>query len=458
MNYYIGLLLGLCVAVGSQQVWAQMLPAKPQTTKSESDLEEAFNEKNADIDTIMPRPSGFDGLLDKAAEPRPESDNGISTPPQFSEMLDFLMHSWAVKRSRPADCFPDESMLPLLPDSVYKERLTKLPCVMEMPYNSSVQSFINMYTVQKRRQVEYMLGIGRYYFPFFEQALAANSMPLELKYLPVIESALNPNAYSRVGAAGLWQFMIGTGRVYGLEINSLVDERLDPGKATEAAIQYLKELYSIYGDWHLVIAAYNCGPGNVRKAISRSGGKRDYWAIYPHLPRETRGYVPIFIAATYTMEYAREHKLCPSSVESPVLTDTIHVGETIHFEQIAGVIGISVEELRFLNPQYRKNIVPGQYKPYPIRLPHHYLNPFIKRYKEIVEHRADELINNRRSEIEVSRSSYSGSGRVVYHSVRQGQTLGQIARRYGVSVNKLRQWNHLRGNTIRVGQRLKIMK
>ncbi len=469
MNHNIKVLIGAFILVNSFSLLAQKKEVKPTNQSSEqtktnkdqeSVLDEAFNEQNADVDTIIAIPSEFDNLLEKSDKKGENSADEASIPSQFSDMLDFLLHSWAVEKAKTPDCRSNGYEPIQLPDSIYKNRLAKLPCIMEMPYNSTVQSFINFYTIQKRQQVEHMLGIGKFYFPLFEQALAANDMPLELKYLPVIESALNPNAYSRMGAAGLWQFMIGTGRIYGLEINSLVDERLDPIKSTNAAIRYLKELYSIYGDWHLVIAAYNCGPGNVRKAISRSGGKRDYWAIYPFLPRETRGYVPIFIAATYTMEYAKEHNLCPSSVQFPVLTDTIQIRESVHFEQISAVTGIPVEELRYLNPQYRKNIIPGQYKPYDLRLPNHYLNPFIEKYDEIVQHRADELINNRRSEIEVAKASSatSGSGKVTYHTVRKGQTLGHIAQRYGVSVNKLRQWNGIKGNIIRPGQRIKIMK
>ena len=209
-----------------------------------------------------------------------DPDSTILIPTEFDNTLDNLLHTWMVERSDSSDC-SSEDVLPNVPDSIYKLRLSKMPCLMEMPFNNSVRSFIELYTVRKRRQVEYMMGMSDYYFPIFEQVLGANNLPLELKYLPIIESALNTTIVSHMGAAGLWQFMIGTGRMYGLEINSLVDERLDPVKATYAAARFLKDLYSIYGDWNLVIAAYNCGPGNVNKAIRRAGGKRDYWAIYP---------------------------------------------------------------------------------------------------------------------------------------------------------------------------------
>jgi membrane-bound lytic murein transglycosylase D len=316
--------------------------------------------------------------------------------------------------------------------------------------------------VRKRRQVEYMLGMSNYYFPIFEQVLGENNLPYELKYLSIIESALNTTIVSRMGAAGLWQLMIGTGRMYGLEINSLVDERLSPVKASNAAAHFLKDLYSIYGDWNLVIASYNCGPGNVNKAIRRAGGKRDYWAIYPFLPRETRGYVPIFIAANYSLIYASEHNLCPAIVNMPALTDTVMVHQRIHLEQIATILNLPIEEVRLLNPQYRKDIIPGDIKPYALCLPLNYANTFIDKFNEVVSYKADELINNRRSEIEILQASSAitpgGYGKVIYYKVKKGQTIGEIANRNGVSVAKLKKWNNIHGSTIRIGQRLKIIK
>jgi membrane-bound lytic murein transglycosylase D len=384
----------------------------------------------------------------------------VIIPDDFDSSLDYLLRNWLIQRSDSPDCqskdTPDS-----ISDATYRLRLSKMPCLMEMPFNNTVRSFIELYTVRKRRQVEYMLGMSDYYFPIFEQVLGANNLPLELKYLPIIESALNTTIVSRMGAAGLWQFMIPTGRMYGLEVNSLVDERLDPVKATYAAAKYLKDLFSIYGDWHLVIAAYNCGPGNVNKAIRRAGGKRDYWAIYPFLPAETRGYVPIFIAANYSMYYATEHNICKATVKMPVITDTIMVHERIHLEQIASVLNLPIEQVRLLNPQYRKDIIPGNIKPYSLCLPLNYANDFIDNYDNIIAYKADSLINNRRAEIEilqrpqVTPASY---GRVTYHKVKSGQTLSHIADKYGVSVSKIKKWNNLRNSMIRPGQRLKIIK
>lgn len=389
-----------------------------------------------------------------------EPDSTISNPTDFDDSLDKLLRNWVLQRTISSDC--DSEIVPLnITDSIYKLRLSQMPCLMEMPFNNNVRSFIELYTVRKRKQLEYMLGMSDYYFPIFERTLGANNLPLELKYLPIIESALNATIISRMGAAGLWQFMIATGRMYGLEINSLVDERLDPYKSTQAAAKFLKDLYSIYGDWHLVIAAYNCGPGNVNKAIRRSGGKRDYWAIYPYLPSETRGYVPIFIAANYAMTYAASHNICKAKVSMPVITDTIMVNERIHLEQISEVLDLPIEQVRLLNPQYKKDIIPGNIKPYSLCLPLSYANSFIDNYNEIVSFKSDSLINNRRSEIEIiqhTAASPGNYGKVTYHKVLRGQTLGQIAARHGVSLAKLKKWNNLHSSKIQVGQRLKIIK
>lgn len=389
------------------------------------------------------------------------SDSSLNVPAEFDNTLDYMLQSWVIQRANSSNCRSSNDIVSVS-DSVYKLRLSKMPYLMEMPFNTAVRSFIDLYTVRKRRQVEYMLGMSNYYFPIFEQVLGANNLPLELKYLSIIESALNTTIVSRMGAAGLWQLMIGTGRMYGLEINSLVDERLSPIKATNAAAHFLKDLYSIYGDWNLVIASYNCGPGNVNKAIRRSGGKRDYWAIYPFLPKETRGYVPIFIAANYSLHYASEHNLCPAVVNMPSLTDTVMIHQRIHLEQVASVLNLPIEEVRLLNPQYRKDIIPGNIKPYALCLPLNYANTFIDKINEVISYKADELINNRRSEIEILQAATTitpgGSGRVIYHKVKSGQSLGVIAAKYGISVSKLKKWNGIRGSNIRPGLRLKIIK
>lgn len=384
-------------------------------------------------------------------------DTAIVVPVEFDADLDEIVHNWYLTNAQLGDCRKDTGLV-LGNKELYIERLQKLPYVMEMPYNDIVKKFIEMY-LQKPDKVEYMLGLGQtYYFPMFEEALERYGVPLELKYLPVIESALNARATSRAGAAGLWQFMVPTGRLYGLEVNSLVDERRDPLKASDAAARYLRDLYNIYQDWHLVIAAYNCGPGNVAKATRYAGGgKKDYWQIYPYLPSETRSYVPIFIAANYVMNYYREHNMCPMQPTVTVATDTIMVDKRINLQQVSELLNISLDELRFLNPQYRQDIVPGNIKPYPLVLPFNQLSAYIDNRDTIPLHRAAELVANR-AEVQPAQYNPSSDGRVTYYKVRSGDTLGGIAARYHCTVNQIKRWNGLRGSMIRIGQRLKIYR
>lgn len=282
-------------------------------------------------------------------------DSSIVYPESFETDTQELMKNWYLQNYTVLDdSGADLTDVPTT-DEDYISRLKALPTVIEMPYNSIVRSYIDMYTQRRRQLVEEMLGLGLYYTPIFEQALEKEGVPLELKYLPVIESALNPDAVSRVGATGLWQFMLGTAKGLGLEVNSLVDERRDPIRSSEMAAKYLKQLYGIYGDWSLAIASYNCGPGNVNKALRRAGGgKKDFWDIYFFLPAETRGYVPAFIAANYVMTYYNDHDLGKSLAKRPIITDTVHVDKRVHFDQISAVLNIPVEELRVLNPNIGK--------------------------------------------------------------------------------------------------------
>jgi membrane-bound lytic murein transglycosylase D len=271
-----------------------------------------------------------------------------------------------------------DTVFPQFHDSVYIDRLERLPVQVDLAYNKMVRNYIRVYTGKRRELVQVVLGLSEYYFPIFDEIFDYHSIPLELKYCSIIESALNPRAVSRARATGIWQFMYGTGRMYGLTINSLVDERRDPIKSTHAAARFMKDLYRIYGDWTLVIAAYNCGPGNVNKAIRRSGGKRNFWDIYYYLPRETRGHVPAFIAATYTMNYHQEHLLYPRPIELPIPADTIMVNDNLHLEQVAAVLGIPIEMLRDINPQYKYDIIPGKEKSYALKIPVKYSMQFLE--------------------------------------------------------------------------------
>ncbi len=357
----------------------------------------------------------------------------------------------------------DSNYIPEFSDSVYIERLAKLPLVMDMSYNKIVRNYIHMYTHKRRDLVENMMGLSDYYFPIFEEILDAQGMPLELKYLPVIESALNPNAVSRVGATGLWQFMYYTGKVYKLEINSFVDERRDPIASSYAAAAFLSDLYAMYHDWILVIAAYNCGPGNVNKAIRRSGGKRNYWDIYYYLPRETRGYVPAFIAATYVMNYADEHNLRAKNAALPVLCDTLVLNEKVHFEQISHFTDLEVSELQRLNPQYRRDIIPAQAKAYTLRLPFDKTLQFIDHQDSILNYKDAVYFNPETLAKAPSYTPYTPAAPDKNHVkltyvVKSGDNLGYIASWYKVSTSNLRYWNGIRGNTIRGGQKLTIYK
>lgn len=384
----------------------------------------------------------------------------MEMPESMTAHVDSMLKQWYARQylSFPTtDCqFDEVNNLPVS-DSVYAERLVRIPSLMELPFNDVVKKYIDQYTVKMRGTVAYMLGAMNFYMPIFEEALDLYDLPNELKYLPIIESALNPQAVSRAGAAGLWQFMLKTGKLYGLKSNSLVDERRDPIKSTFAAARYLKDLYAIYGDWSLVIAAYNCGPGNVNKAIHRADGSHDYWEIYPYLPRETRGYVPAFIAANYIMNYYCLHNICPMQAQLPLDTDTLHISQDLHFQQVVDLCNVNMEEMRALNPQYKKDIVPGASMSCILRLPVDAVASFIDQGDSIYEHRADELFKKRRyvttKEGKKRRVSIDGG---TFHTIRRGETLSTIARKYGISVRTLRELNGLKGNNITAGKKLRV--
>lgn len=397
----------------------------------------------------------------------------IDLPEGMTLDIDTLLKEWnARKYLYPDTTCENPDFNPTFAPEVYKDRLRRIPAVVEMPYNDIVQGFIDQYSGRLRRSVSYMLGACNLYVPIFEEALDYYGVPLELKYLPVIESALSPTAVSRAGAVGLWQFMLPTAKRYGLEVNSLVDERCDPLKSSYAAAHYLSDLYKIYGDWNLVIAAYNCGPNNINKAIHRAKGERDYWAIYPYLPRETRGYVPAFIAANYIMNYYCEHNICPMKTDYPLTSDTLMLSRDVRFEQVAELCRIGMDDLRALNPQYRTSLVPGSVKPSALRLPSETLTAFIDLGDSVYQHRADELFT-RRAELEVrepepetvvrksssrsrSKSRRSKAARPRTVKVRQGDTLIDIAKRNGTTVQKLRKLNNIKGSSIRAGKSIRV--
>ena len=340
---------------------------------------------------------------------------------------------------------------PNLSDSVYISRLQRIPAIIEMPYNDIVRKFIDMYAVRLREKVSFMLSANNFYMPIFEEALDLYNLPLELRYLPVIESALNPMATSRQGAVGLWQFMLRTGKAYGLEVNTLVDERRDPLKSTRAAARYLKDLFDIYHDWNLVLAAYNCGPGTINKAIRRAGGATDFWSIYNFLPKETRGYVPAFIAANYIMTYYCEHDISPMAMQMPEGSDTIHITKSLNLNQVAEVCKINIDQLRALNPEFRKDIIPESEIAYALRLPNNKMSCFLENEDSIYSYKP-QVYQNRRKTVEVN----TPKSAVRYHKIRNGETLGGIAAKYHVSVKQLRRLNGIKGSNIRAGKSIRI--
>lgn len=448
-KHFLFILCALCTRAYARET-ESALESTPQIVDSVETLRVDTLEMDS-IEQIIE--SMADTLVLEPIFPQHWSDSTLSD-------IDFRMMEWAMGWLDTTGCVAYKDTI-VLPDSVYKARLQALPCVVELPYNQIVKRFILRYVQRGQKQVARMKRMSEYYFPIFEEALDRYGLPYELELMPVIESALNPQAHSHMGAAGLWQFMPATGKRYGLEINSLVDERMDPIKSTEAACRFLKAMYDIFQDWNLVIAAYNCGSGNVSKAIHRAGGKRDFWSIYPYLPRETRSYLPIFIAANYAMNYSDEHGICPAPLEKIMLTDTILTNRRLHLEQVSTKLEIPLDELRRLNPQYTRDILPGG-TTYALCLPSEKAGLFIEQQDSIYAHKADQLINNRRAEIDMAKvTDISGAYRVngvTYYTIKNGNTLGGIAKKFRCSVKQLKAWNGLKNDNIRAGRKLKIYK
>ena len=410
--------------------------------------------------------------------------------------VDTQVDGWYMKKYMRVDSTLYTNEIPVFPREVYLDRLRRLPNLIEMPYNEVVQDYIDQYTGRLRRSVSFMLGVQNFYVPIFEEALEAEGVPLELKYLPVVESAFDPMATSRVGAAGLWQFMVPTAKHYGLTVNSLLDERRDPIKSSQAAARYLKDLYKSFGDWTLAIAAYNCGRNNVLKAIKRAGGARDYWAIYPYLPRETRGYVPAFIAANYVMNYYCDHKIPPMKTIAPAETDTVTVSRNLYLAQVAAACNLDVETVQAMNPQYRAGVVPGNSQPCALRLPVQSIDRFLQLGDSIYNVAPAAEVAERREEVEPAELTAQPNNTTTRQSrrqalaeerrerrerraaaaaerkkrkskraraeqpsevdIRQGDTLSEIARRNNTTVEKLQKINNLDGSAIRAGKKLRV--
>ncbi|MDR2690901.1 MAG: transglycosylase SLT domain-containing protein [Dysgonamonadaceae bacterium] len=408
--------------------------------------------------------------LSVQAQDNPEMEAAaFSVPEEWDANWDKLVNSWFVKHYTAKINHEGYQNHKLADDATYSKRLSKLPNVIELPYNNIVRKSIEQY-INRRPFVEYLLAIEPVYFPMIEEILDKYGLPLELKYLTIVESALNPTARSRRGASGLWQFMMATGKSYGLEINSLIDERLDPVKSTVAACRYLKDLYDIYGEWSLVIAAYNCGAGNVNKAIRRANGKTDFWKIYGFLPRETRAYVPLFIAANYMMNYYAYHQLYPAQMETPSATDTVMINQRMHFDQISTILNIDKEELRALNPQYKKDVIPGNGKPYVLKLPSQMACAFAEKENDIANYNIEGLftghitVENVKQQMMKGKTSMKNekqiaSNETVQYKVLAGESYYTIAKKFpGYDPTDLMRLNNTRSSALRKGQYIRVPK
>ena len=463
---FLTILLTLCVNIIPlpAQIFKSKAAKENEELKAKIDslisalnsLSENYNLVVAELDSLTNAPTEEDleaSVLDT-------SENGFLTLSDTTCSLDSMLTIWYLQKNL---SFDPQSLISLdsvkltsnIPDSVYIKRLKDLNSFIPLPYNDIVKNHIIRYTQQIPQTTSKIIGLSFYYMPLFEEVFDKYGLPQELKAMAVIESALNPVAVSRAGAKGMWQFMYTAAKQYGLQITSFVDERLDPLTSAEAAAKYLKDSYRVFGDWWLAIASYNCGPGNVNKAIRRSGGSRDFWTIYPYLPRETRGYVPAFIAALYTLKYYPEHNIVPTVANMPAHIDTFHVNKMLHFEQIAHFTGAPLADIKNLNPQYIHSIIPGNEKSYTLRLPYNYTNVFIDNESQMHTYRDSVYFNP--VTIKKIKDGGEGGNRIV-HRVKKGETLGHIALKYRTSVANIKKWNKLRNNTIRIGQRLYIYK
>ena len=435
---------------------AQAQTSRRRTLKENEKLRTMVDSLRRELDSCRVQLSRFDSLASEMMEVY-EDEDVVVAEEQRELSTDSLLSIWYLQRRM--NSLPDTASYDLdsvhltskVPDSVLVSRLTKMNSYITLPFNETVKNYMVLYAEKMPAKMSTILSLSTYYFPIFEEVFAKYNLPLELKYMAVVESALNPTAYSRAGARGPWQFIYSTARNYGLKINSFVDERMDVEKATDAAARYLSDAYRIFGDWALAISSYNCGAGNVNKAIKRSGGKKDFWSIYPYLPRETRGYMPAFVGAMYAMTYYRECGLVPQECSLPVACDTFLVHRNLHFKQINEVVGVPMQTLKDLNPEYMNSIVPGNEGECILRLPYSYSGEFIEHQDTLYTHRSSELLSDK-----VMKEVKDGTSNRIVYRVKNGDYLGKIAKNYRVSVNQIKKWNGLRSDNLRIGQILYI--
>lgn len=397
-------------------------------------------------------------MLDIYTENEDKSAAGLNPEDYTVEVSDSLLNIWyshkIVAESNEEYDMDSVKFESNVPDSVYLQRIKKMNSFISLPYNDIVKNYIILYSEKMPEKMANIMGLCQYYMPAFDEIFNRYDLPEELKAMAVIESAMNPLAVSKAGAKGMWQFMYSTAKMYGLHIDSFVDERMDPFKSAEAAAQYLQDSYEIFGDWNLAIASYNCGAGNVNKAIRRSGGKRAFWDIWPYLPKETRGYVPAFVGALYAMSFHKEHGIKPEAIEMPAHVDTFKINKMLHFRQVSDLIGVPLDELKNLNPQYRHDIIPGDSKEYILRLPYNYTNTFIEYEDSVYTHKAEEYLNP----TTIKKIKDDGDGERIVYRVKSGDYLGRIASRHRCSVSQIKRWNNLKSDNLRVGQRLVIYR
>ena len=449
------IMLSACLCAGAQGIFSN----------EKNRLKQENTELKKTIDSLKQVIEGLEKNLEEISNTVPQEPEAedpfesllkVSREDYSLEVSDSLLREWYMDNGN--DFKYDEYNLDSvklasdIPDEVYIERLRAMNSFIPLPYNDIVRNYIVLYTSKRKTMMSRVLGQCSFYMPIFEETFNRYKLPEELKALAIIESAFNPTAESRAGARGMWQFMYTAGKRYGLRINSFVDERFNFLKETEAAAQYLRDHYAIFGDWSLTIASYNCGAGNVMKAMRRSGGKKDFWDIYPYLPRETRGYVPAFVAALYTLKYYNEHGIVPAEIKMPAAIDTVNVKKMMHFKQASEVAGIPMDVLKNLNPEYVHDIVPGE--GYSIKLPAEYIFPFIDHEDSLYRYQADSLF----SPTNLKKVQDGQDGERIVYVVKSGDSLGKIASKYRCSVAQLKRWNNLKSDLLRVGQRLSIYR
>ena len=460
MSYIRTLLVLLCIVAAPAVMNAQRL-GKKQLLKERVELQKTIDSLKAIIEggaLELSDTTQFEEELNS-----PSQINYVDSE-EFADVApgcnpDSLLSMWYIQKRLTLNERDLDSVVLTsnIPDEVYIERLNRINSFIPLSYNSIVKNHIIYYTEKMPTKASHILGLSSYYLPMFEEVFDYYGLPKELKAMAIIESALNPTATSRVRARGMWQFMYRTALQYNLKINSYVDERLDPLASTHAAAKYLRDSYTIYGDWFLAISSYNCGVGNVNKAIRRAGSK-DFWAIYPYLPRETRGYVPSFIAALYMLEYYKEHNIKPAEFNLPAHVDTFKVNRNLHFEQISAVIGIPVEELKNYNPQYVENIIPGTGGECILQLPYTYTIPFVEKEKEIYAYK-DSIYFNPITAKQIKEGASASAAAPIIHRVKKGETLGHIAMKYKVSTKNLMKWNGLTSKSVlKIGQRITVYR